>query len=91
MEEEMKNAEQKRRKQGFYKPGEGFNLCLPVVDPLSKLCRVGCGATDHKTKQSKKCPFNANRQHEKAKQNKLAADKEIKMLRKRLEELENNK
>jgi hypothetical protein len=67
MDEEIKLAEKKRRKDGFYKPGEGFNLCLPIVEPKAReLCRAGCGRWDHKTSKSRKCLFNVNNQREAA-------------------------
>jgi hypothetical protein len=86
MEAEMKNAELRRRKQGYYKPGEGFNLCVAVADP--NLCRAGCGGTDHKTKQSKKCPLNLSRLREKADVSKQDLEKEIEILRKQIQALE---
>jgi hypothetical protein len=55
---EIQNAEKKRRKEGWYNPGEGFNSCLPIIDPTLRICRAGCGGTDHLTSQSRKCRFN---------------------------------
>jgi hypothetical protein len=77
LEAEIKNAENKRRKQGWYKPGEGFNLCLPLVDPNSKLCRAGCGGTNHKTSQSKLCPMNLANKRAAAEASKEDSQKEI--------------
>lgn len=31
MQDQMKDVEKKRRKDGFYGPGEAFNVCLPVL------------------------------------------------------------
>jgi hypothetical protein len=88
MESEMKLAEKKRRRDGFYKPGEGFNLCIPIVDPQQKLCRAGCGGTDHLTKQSAKCRFNLKRQFDTAIRSKEEADRKIEELLARIAEIE---
>jgi hypothetical protein len=91
MENEIKQAENKRRKQGFYKLGKGFNLCLPIVNPKANICHAGCGGTDHKTSQSKKCPMNLANKHAKAKRSKEDDDREIKELRARLKHLEDKR
>lgn len=51
----IQDAENKRRKNGFYAPGEGFNTCLPVLDP--NVC-PHCLKKGHKTTVSKQCNMN---------------------------------
>jgi hypothetical protein len=78
MDNKIKIAEKKRRNVGWYKPGEGFNECLPILDPnAKKLCRAGCGGTDHLTSQSKKCLFNLENKRLKAKTSMEQQSKEI--------------
>jgi hypothetical protein len=77
MEEEIRVAEKKRRNQGWYNPGEGFNACLPIIDESVKLCRAGCGGTDHKTLQSRKCSFNTQNKRDAAQKIKEQESKEI--------------
>jgi hypothetical protein len=87
--DEIKQAEKKRRTDGFYKPGEGFNLCLPIIDPTQKkMCRAGCGSSDHLTSQSKKCPFNIQNKVAKAQSQKSNQEEEIRLLKKKISELE---
>ena len=64
MEDEIKLAEKKRRNTGWYKPGEGFNICEPIVDPTIILCKAGCGGKDHKSSASRKCPLNLSNKAE---------------------------
>jgi hypothetical protein len=61
----------------YYNPGEGFNACLPIIDESVKLCRAGCGGTDHKTSQSRKCSFNTQNKQGVAQRNKDQESKEI--------------
>jgi hypothetical protein len=81
---EIRNAEKKRRDGGWYQPGEGFNQCLPLLDPNSNLCKARCGRTDHKTSQSKKCPLNILNKRSAAQQKKDEQQKEIEELRARI-------
>lgn len=53
--EHIKVAENKRWKNGFYAPGEGFNMCLPVLDP--RMC-PHCQKKGHKTTARKMCDQN---------------------------------
>ena len=50
--EQIREAEKKRRADGWYAPGEGFNTCLPVAHPDQ--C-TKCEKFGHKTSRSKKC------------------------------------
>jgi hypothetical protein len=88
LKEEIQFAEKKRRKDGWYMPGEGFNLCLQIVDTDTKLCRTGCGGSDHKTSTSKKCKFNLQNKVEEATRKKNVQDNEIQLLRATIAELE---
>jgi hypothetical protein len=88
LEEEIKGAEKKRRATGWYKPGEGFNECLPLVDPKVKLCRAGCGGSDHLTSQSKKCPMNLQNKLAAAQSKKSTQEEEITSLKLRVQQLE---
>ena len=70
LSEHIAKAEKKRRRTGFYKTGEGFNTCIPVVD--SKNACSQCGQLGHKSSRSTKCEMNIANQ-KKAAEDKLAA------------------
>ena len=55
MRAQMAKAEKKRQKEGYYKTGEGFNICIPVKTTAA--CRH-CGQAGHKTMQSRLCTNN---------------------------------
>jgi hypothetical protein len=91
---EIEVAEKKRRKGAWYRPGEGFDDCLPVLEQAKeqkKICRAGCGGTDHLTSQSKRCLFNLANKLSVAKKQKAEEDNEIAMLKARIDVLEKSK
>jgi hypothetical protein len=88
LEQEIQAAEKKRRKEGYYKPGEGFNECVPIIDPKVRLCRAGCGGTDHLTSQSRKCSLNLHNKVAAATRKKETEQEEIQRLYRRIRELE---
>jgi hypothetical protein len=88
LQREITDAEKKRRKEGWYKPGEGFNECLPVMETAGKVCRAGCGGTDHLTSQSRNCKYNMKNKLAVATTKKDAKQLEIDRLLARISELE---